>query len=208
MTTWFSVIQNHLDRHAPLKTRRVKSKRMPEWFTPDIRDARKLRDHYKRSKNWSKFKEYRNKTRNLIRAAKRAHFSESIASQKDVRKIWKHFQSLNNKANSAQNTLPDEILINDQTYTDSKDIALKSNEFFASVCDQFSFGNDPADHPDLNELKTYVESKVPSHVNFTVPYITPEEANAFLHALDPTKATGIDGLGPRILKMAANILSP
>ena len=40
-TKWFSVIQNHLDRHAPLKTRRVKSKRMPEWFTPDIRDARK-----------------------------------------------------------------------------------------------------------------------------------------------------------------------
>ena len=79
---------------------------MPEWFTPDIRDARKLRDHYKRSKNWSKFKEYRNKTRNLIRAAKKAHFSESIASQKDTRKIWKHFRSLNNKANSAQNTLP------------------------------------------------------------------------------------------------------
>ena len=207
-TKWFSVIQNHLDRHAPLKTRRVKSKRMPEWFTPDIRDARKLRDHYKRSKNWSKFKEYRNKTRNLIRAAKKAHFSESIAFQKDTRKIWKHFRSLNNKANSAQNTLPDEILINDQTYTDSKDIAFKLNEFFASVCDQFSFGNDPADHPDLNKLKTYIESKVPSHVNFTVPYITPEEVNAFLHALDPTKATGVDGLGPRILKMAANILSP
>ena len=76
------------------------------------------------------------------------------------------------------------------------------------MCDQFSFGNDPADHPDLNKLKTYVESKVPSHVNFTVPYIRLEEVNAFLHALDPTKATGIDGLGPRILKMAANILSP
>ena len=61
-----------------METRPVKSKRMPKWFTPDIRDARKLRDHYKRSKNWSKFKEYRNKTRNLIRAAKKAHFSESI----------------------------------------------------------------------------------------------------------------------------------
>ena len=115
---WFSVIQIHLDRHAPLKTRRVKSKRMPEWFTPDILDEGKLRDHYKRSKNWSKFKEYRNKTRNLIRAAKIAHFSESIASQKDTRKIWKHFRSLNNKTNSAQNELPEEILINDQTYTE------------------------------------------------------------------------------------------
>ena len=91
-------------------------------------------------------------------------------------------------------------MINDQTYTDSKDIAFKLNEFFASVCDQFSFGNDPADHPDLNKLKTYVKSEVPSHVNFTVTYITPEEVNAFLHALDPTKATGIEGRGPRNLK--------
>ena len=64
------------------------------------------------------------------------------------------------------------------------------------------------DHPDQNKLKTYVESKVPSHVNFNVPYITHEEVNAFLHALDPSKATGIDELGPRILKMAASILSP
>ena len=72
-TKWFSVIQNHLDRHAPLKTRWVKSKRMPEWFTLDIRDARKLRDHYKRSKNRSKFKENRSKMRNLICAAKIAH---------------------------------------------------------------------------------------------------------------------------------------
>ena len=29
-----------------------------------------------------------------------------------------------------------------------------------------------------------------------------------LHALDPAKAAGIDGLGPMILKMAANILLP
>ena len=64
------------------------------------------------------------------------------------------------------------------------------------------------DHPDLIKLKTYVESKVPSHVNFNVPYIAPEKVNAFLHSLDPTKATGIDELGPRVLKMAASILSP
>ena len=32
--------------------------------------------------------------------------------------------------------------------------------------------------------------------------------NAFLDALDPTKATGIDGLGLRIHKMAASILLP
>ena len=90
-TKCFSVFQIHLDRHAPLKTKRAKSKRMPEWFIPDIRGTQKVRDHYKRSKKWSKFKEYRNKTRNLIRAAKKAHFSESIASQKDTERYGNIF---------------------------------------------------------------------------------------------------------------------
>ena len=36
-----------------------------------------------------------------------------------------------------------------------------------------------------------------------MPYITTQEVSEFLQALDPTcsKATGIDGLGPRILKL-------
>ena len=29
-----------------------------------------------------------------------------------------------------------------------------------------------------------------------------------MHSLDPAKATGLDGLGPRILKMASDILAP
>ena len=125
---------------------------MPEWLTPDIRDAGKLRDHYKRSKIGQNLKNIAIK-REISFVLLKSAFSESIASQKDTWKIWKHFRSLNNKANSAKNELPEEILINNQTYTDSNDIAFKLNEFFASVCDQFSFGNDTVDHPNLNKLK-------------------------------------------------------
>ena len=46
----FSVIQNHLDRHAQLKTEQKKSKLMPEWFSPDKRNTWKLRDHFKCTK--------------------------------------------------------------------------------------------------------------------------------------------------------------
>ena len=69
------------------------------------------------------------------------------------------------------------------------------------MCDQFRFGNAPADYPDLNKLKTFIESKVPPRVHFIVAYITTQEVSEFLHfTLDPTKATGIDGLDPKILK--------
>ena len=38
--------------------------------------------------------------------------------------------------------------------------------------------------------------------------ITIQQESEFKYALDPAKATGLDGLGPRILKMAAHILAP
>ena len=62
----------------------------------------------------------------------------------------------------------------------------------------------------LSKLEDYMyaRSKIPSHVYFTVPYITIEQVSEFIHALGPTKATGLDGLGPRVLKMAANMLAP
>ena len=120
----------------------------------------------KRIKNWSQYKKFLNKTRTLIRKAKRNHFSESIATHKDTKIIWKHFRSYTKKTDSTLNTLPDELKINDETYSDSQNIASKLNEYFASVCDHFSSHSDPVDAPDMKKIDDYVSRKVPSHINF------------------------------------------
>ena len=207
-TDWFSIIQKQLDKHAPIKTRRVKTQRLPEWCTPEIVTARRMRDSFKKAKNRSQYKIFRNKTQYHIRKAKMNHFSESISSQKDTRTIWKHFRSYTKKTNSPLNNLPDELKMNDVTYSDSQNIACKLNEYFASVCDHFSSHNDPVDAPNMNLLNEYINSKVPSHVYFSVPYITTQQVIEFIRGLNPTKTTGMDGLGPRILKMAAGVLAP
>ena len=82
--SWYAIINKHLSRHAPIKTRRVKSKRLPDWFTPEIMKARKIRDNSKNKNNWTDYKRYRNMTKNLIRKAKRKHFSESVTNLKDT----------------------------------------------------------------------------------------------------------------------------
>ena len=204
----FLIIRHHLNRHAPLKTRRVKSKRLPEWLTPDILNARRMRDTFKRAKNWQEYKKLRNVTLDLICKAKKKHFSESIASQKDMKTIWKHFRSFKNKNNCSTNTLPEELIIDDELYTDSKDVAARLNEFFASICVKFNVDGDLANTHDLTYLAEYVNSRVPSHIHFKVPFIKTQQVSEFLHALDPSKATGIDGLIPGILKMAADVLAP
>ena len=47
---WFSLILKQLNVHAPLKTRRVKAKRLPDWFTPDITEMQRKRDTSRRLK--------------------------------------------------------------------------------------------------------------------------------------------------------------
>ena len=74
LNIWYSFLFKHLNNHAPIKSKRVKSKRMPDWFTPDIIQMQSLRDKTKRLKQWSDHRKYRNKTKQLIRQAKRKYF--------------------------------------------------------------------------------------------------------------------------------------
>ena len=59
-----------------------------------------------------------------------------------------------------------------------------------------------------DKLRKFVESKIPENVSFKMPPITSEQVLSFINKLDPAKATGIDGLGPKNIKLAANVLSP
>ena len=61
---------------------------------------------------------------------------------------------------------------------------------------------------DQSKLINYVNNKVPSDTFFKIPLITTSHVAEFIRKLDPGKSTGLDGVGPRILKMACDIISP
>ena len=42
----------------------------------------------------------------------------------------------------------------------------------------------------------------------SIPYITTEQVFAYMNKLEPTKATGLDGLGPSFLKSSAAVIEP
>ena len=181
LTSWFLIIQHHLNRHAPLKTSRVKSKRSPEWLTPDILNARRMRDTFKRAENWQEYKKFRNVMRDLIRKAKKKHFLESIASKKNMKTIWKHFRSFTNKNNCSSNTLPEELIIDDEFYTDSKDIAAKLNEFFAALSDTAQCVSNALNSEVKSVMKT--RSRTQSVTEVTEPL---ELSNTILEEFDST----------------------
>lgn len=197
-----------LDRHAPIKVKRVKSARLPAWYSPEIGEARKARDNYKRLKQWSNYKKFRNKTRSLIKNAKRGHFTDAIENSKDTRVIWQHLRALNKGHATTSNNLPDELVVNDEHFSDSHSVATKLNEYFSSVAQILNSTNTDTSDLDHTKLTDFVNNKVPENTYFNIPYITIEQVSTFISSLDPSKATGLDGIGPKIIKMAANCLSP
>ena len=141
-TIWYAFFLQQLDNHAPTRNKRVKTKRLSEWFTPQISQAQELRDNSKLLKNWADYKRYRNKTKLLIRQAKRKHFTESVKNLKDSKTIWKHLRTVNSKSNASRNSLPEELIINNEHITSSINIANKMNEYFSSVADLLTENSD------------------------------------------------------------------
>ena len=48
LSTYYKSITKQFDQRAPIKTRQVKSKHMPEWLSSEIAQARKNRDIHKK----------------------------------------------------------------------------------------------------------------------------------------------------------------
>ena len=107
----------------------------------------KLRDTCKRLKQWSEYKKYRNKTRQLIRAAKCKYFSESVANSKDTKHIWTHLRTVNGDSKPSGKQLPDELIIDNERVTKSEVVAQKLNQYFTSIVDILN-GNDSDTRPE------------------------------------------------------------
>ena len=61
---------------------------------------------------------------------------------------------------------------------------------------------------EVDKIRNFTYSKIPDQTYFCISPITCVQVSSFISKFLPSKATGIDGLGPRIIKMAGHILSP
>ena len=202
-----SIITNDLDKYAPVRQRRVKSLHLPEWYTPEIGQSRETRDKLKHSNNWTEYKRFRNKTSKLNKTAKRKHFTDSIENSKDTKLIWKHLRTINDPASTKNRILPDELEVNNETISDLRQIAAKLNDYFSSIAHILNKTNTETRDPDLSKLNEFVNSRVPDTVTFKIPYIRNDQVLSNISALGPSKATSLDGLGPKSLKRAASIIA-
>ena len=185
------------DKHAPIKTKRVKKESQPDWYNEDIKFASKQRDMYHKSRNWPQYKHWRNKTIQLIRTctSKKGFFAKSIAENKDNTYLWIHIKDINGK--SKENKLPDELTVNGNSTTDPHIISECLNTFFSTISDKLKTEN-PQDNPqfETSTLDNYIKTKIPNTVQFGIPLMKMTNLMTSLKSLDVTKATGLDDITP------------
>ena len=65
----------------------------------------------------------------------------------------------------------------------------------------------PSTDYESETLGSFVKNKVPDSENFCIKETAEDEVFKFLCSLDPSKSIGPDGIGPKILKLAAPIIT-
>ena len=99
--------------------------------------------------------------------------------------------------------MPEELIIDNKCIAGSEDIAEKLNKYFTSIADNWNQNDNEIPTSDTEKISQYVNNKIPNDTFFTIPFIIPEQVTNYINKLDCSKATGLDGIRPRILNIAA-----
>ncbi|KAK3084222.1 hypothetical protein FSP39_010249 [Pinctada imbricata] len=96
---FYKLFINVLDKHAKVKSKRVKYKSIPKWINSEINEARHNRDYYHKKGDTENYKKWRNAVTELIRNAKKNYYKESIEENKCTSDIWKHLKEFTSNKN-------------------------------------------------------------------------------------------------------------
>ena len=192
-----TLVTSILDKHAPLKTHRVRNNQAP-WISEEFLQAIKERDYLKTSagksgkaSDWEQFRNKRNFCNHLKNRLKNEYFTRILHEHKsDGKKLWKTIKKLlPSKGSNKINNLKD----SDGTLIyDNKKIANQFNIFFKSI------GSSLASK--FKEVKTE-DITVPYNPNtFQFKMVSGESVSKIISSLDNNKSTGLDGVSVRVLK--------
>ena len=79
------------------------------------------------------------------------------------------------------------------------------NKYLANVASKLK---EPIHDTNFEYIKEFVDSKVDNNVSFSIPEINIVFVRKYILNLDISKSTGLDDIGPRILKLSYDIISP
>jgi len=189
-----------VNKHFPQISKRVKRVNQPGWINADILKCMKLRDGSKRRGKHMDYKFFRNLTTEMIREAKTAYYKDYVETNKHCpNKIANLFDELSGKRRDNSIT---SLRYNNQILTGDRAIADAFNSHFSNITKQLIPEGKNRGSLNFSCLQEYVASRVPPNSMFKIPLLTEAAVDRFLRNLDIKKASGLDGVDAKFLKLA------
>ena len=98
-----------------------------------------------------------------------------------------------------------EIKTDNDMISDDLDIANVFNEYFVNIPSRLK---EPIQPSDFELLHNFVDSIFNDNTNFTILFVNRSFVSNYLSSMDATEATGLGYIGPRLLKIASDVLTP
>ena len=196
-----------LDKHAPLRKRRVKRMCQPGWINADILDAIKTRDYFKRQADVINFKIWRKKVKALVLYSKQKYYNNLVNNNaKSPRQLWKHLKEIT----GLQSNVQTQYILNDKNsqITDPYSTACMFNKHFVDVHKLFSKTDSNEVEYSNPSLLSVNKDKLNGVPPFVIPPITYEFVYKELILLNVSKSTGSDCISAKFLKLTADIIAP
>ena len=199
------VFRNVMDNHAPIIQKRVKGKPC-RWLSTEIKELMNRRDKALRKArktnsetDSAEYKSLKNRCNNKIRVAKNRYQKDLLIENKNnPAKFWQTIKTIFPTAKSSINT---------QSSVDKDSLHAKVNSFcryFSSCAVKLKDLAFPLQHLRWKKPKEYHQR---TENVFTFGYVSKLFVEKQLSTLKRNKATGADGIPPKLLKDAASGIS-
>ena len=202
LALWNNIFNTILNKHMPIKQKRVKHQISPPWMNSTIRNAMAFRDKLKKMKNFSLYKIWRNKVCNLIKYAKRNFYINALNKNKRTPKeLWNHLKQVcPNKVDK----FPSLLLVDDQYINERSEIVDTLNKRYCNIANIYLPNKHfNLHHETTSKISEFVNSKIQTDNKFSIPLVTSEFVRKQLNSMNTSKATGTDGFSASILKLAS-----
>ena len=150
---------------------------------------------------WVGYKQARNEVNNAIKSAKKQYFIHNLElNKKNPRKTWMLIDDLSSrKCGRARNI--SEIKVNNEPITSAVEMAEVFNDYFATI------GSNLASEiqPSSTEPEFYLQ---PTDTIFSLKAPSASTVYRLLNQLDAKKATGLDRIPCKLLKLSSSIVGP
>ncbi|CAB4015701.1 Hypothetical predicted protein, partial [Paramuricea clavata] len=165
--------------------------------TPDYLYA--ITDYKLFRKDRIAFRKAKNKATNLLRKTKQTYFKNKVAENRnDPRKLWRLIRELDGV--NVKENFTWRLNDGDKLVSDKYQIVEMFNSYFIELPKSIFTEL-------INITGDYISPEKRVHSQLEIPHITPEQVNDFLDQIPVNKATGPDGVGIRLLKLAAPVIS-